>query len=59
MAVHVDEVHTDVTRSSSIGGQPSDHSARERLGAAEDWWQQSRCLTERLASRVRAEGFDD
>jgi len=59
VAVHVDEMHTDVMRSASNGAQPTEHSAGERLGAAEERWQESRCRTEWLANRVRAEGFDD
>lgn len=59
MAVHVDELHTDVMRSASNGAQPAERSDHERLGAAEERWQESRCRAERLANRVRAEGFDD
>lgn len=59
MAVHVDELHTDVMHSASNSGQAADHSEHERLGAAEERWQETRCRTERLANRVCAEGFDD
>lgn len=54
MAVHVDEVHTDVVAAGS-----NEPSTQDRLGAAEERWQETRCLTERLANRVRAEAFHD
>jgi hypothetical protein len=59
MAVHVDEVHTDVVAAGSNAAQSFDPSTQDRLGAAEERWQEARCLTERLANRVCAEAFDD
>lgn len=59
MAVHVDEVHTDVVAAGSNAGQPSGPSTQDPLGAAEERWQEARCLTERLAKRVCAEAFHD
>lgn len=59
MAVHVDELHTDVMPSASTGAQTPAASEHEPLGAAQERWQDARCLAERLTARTRAEGFDD
>jgi hypothetical protein len=59
MAVHVDEVHTDVVAAGGNAAPSSEPSTPDRLGAAEERWLEARYLVERLANRVRAEGFHD
>ena len=59
MTVNVDELHTDVMPTASKGQQPPAQSGRERLGAAQERWQESRRVAEQLANRVCAEGFHD
>jgi hypothetical protein len=59
MAVHVDEVHTDVVAAGANAAPSAEPAAPDRLGAAEERWQEARSLVERLANRVRAEAFHD
>lgn len=59
MTVNVDELHTDVVPTASKGQQSGAQSDRERLGAAQERWQESRRVAEQLADRVCAEGFHD
>jgi hypothetical protein len=59
VTVHVDEVHTDVVSAGAPAAAPAPGSRPEPLGAAEERWRDTRSRLEWLASRVRAEGFDD
>ena len=59
MTVHVDEVHTDVVSAGAPSAVPAPGSRPEPRGAAEDRGRESPYPLEWLASRVRAEGFDD
>ena len=54
MAVHVDEIHTDVSTSASTPARHEDDGA-----TADERWRESQGRTEWLARRVRAEGFSD
>jgi hypothetical protein len=65
MAVHVDEIHTDVRQAD--GAAPSGAVASGAMNQAHDSsgvtidqrWRESRGRTEWLDRRVAAEGFDD
>ena len=58
MAVHVDEVHAEVIPSGPSGSAPTP-TAPEPLGTAQERWLEARGLTEALARRIAAAGFDD
>lgn len=59
MAVHVDEIHTDIVpaQAPSVDGA-ADHHA-ERLGAADSAWREAHAAALAQARRVAAWGFDD
>jgi hypothetical protein len=65
MAVHVDEIHTDVRRADGAapsGGPASGamNHANDSSGVTSDQrWRESRGHIEWLDRRVAAEGFDD
>ena len=58
MAVHVNEVHTDIV-SAGVGEslEPADKNRNRRRRRTQ--WAEIRRLTERCSRRVRAEGFSD
>jgi len=60
MAVHVDEIHTDVVPAAEPAGQPTQqpHKAKH-LGAAEEAWLDARRSVTVHARRTAAEAFDD
>ena len=64
MAVHVDEIHTNV--SAATPGREAGHlavnqatGASARPGAGDDSWRRSEDQVTRLRRRVAAEDFDD
>lgn len=58
MSVHVNEIHTDVsTTSSGSGSAPSAAPGGGR--SSDDVWHEARGRAEWLALRVRAEAFSD
>jgi hypothetical protein len=70
MAVHVDEIHTQLSATTTGsapavggGGAPGHESAGAsspaRPGAGEDSWRRAEARVRQLRSRVCAEGFDD
>lgn len=61
MAVHVGELHTDLTgsRPAGAGESPAEQGASAYPGAKEDDWRRVEQRVERLRCRVRAENFDD
>jgi hypothetical protein len=65
MAVHVDEVHTQVSAGTPVqGGGPAGHQQEEpgtaaRPGAREDSWRRDQARVSQLRCRVAAEAFDD
>jgi hypothetical protein len=59
MAVHVDEVHTDVVPAVAAAVKSGQGGAAEHLGAAEESWRDARRAELVLARRTSAEGFDD
>ncbi len=59
MAVHVDEIHTDVVPAVAPGGQPGKEPAPTHVGAAEDAWRDAQRALVMMARRTAAEGFDD
>jgi len=59
VAVHVDEVHTDVVSSGISGPAPAAAPRPDPPGVVEERWRETRCRMEWLAARVRAEAFDD
>jgi hypothetical protein len=59
MAVHVDEVHTDVVPAVAPADQPGREPAPAHIGAAEETWRESHRATVMIARRTAAEGFDD
>lgn len=63
MAVHVDQIHTDVRAADGAGpagGAPVKNRAGDSSGVTMDErWRESRDHAEGLARRVAAEGFDD
>lgn len=68
MAVHVDEIHTQVTSATphrdtgAQPGQPADGiapQAMSQLAAGEDSWRRASARVVQLRCRVAAEGFDD
>jgi len=58
VAVHVDELHTDVRSSASAEGA-QDGAGKQSGETVDQRWRESRGRTEWLARRVAAEGFDD
>jgi hypothetical protein len=61
MAVHVDEIHTEVSSAQPGTGTQDRWSAGAPSGpwAGEDTWRRARARVEQLRCRVAAEGFDD
>jgi hypothetical protein len=65
MAVHVDEIHTDVRRAdgaapAGVAPSASKNQAADSSGVTIDQrWRESRGHTEWMDRRVAAEGFDD
>jgi hypothetical protein len=62
MAVHVDEIHTEVSSAAQPGTGTQDRSragAPSGPWAGEDAWRKARVRVEQLRCRVAAEGFDD
>ena len=65
MAVHVDEIHTQVSASASAHGagppgRPEQgDAAATGPGAHEDLWRGAEARVHQLRCRVAAEGFDD
>ena len=58
MSLHVNEIHTDVSTTPSVGGAtPSASQGGGR--SSDDVWHESRGRAEWLALRVRAEAFSD
>jgi hypothetical protein len=66
MAVHVDEIHTQVATSTSgatsgageVGG-PGPAAPHPPPGSSEDAWRRTEARIHQLRCRVAAEGFDD
>jgi len=59
MAVHVDEIHTDVVPAAEPAGQPAQQQKAKHLGAAEEAWLDARRAVTMHARRTAAEAFDD
>lgn len=59
MAVHVNELHTDIRSGDEPGQQQPDGPGKPGGQNADQRWRESRGRTEWLARRVAAEGFDD
>lgn len=65
MAVHVDEIHTQVSAgasghgASATDGAAPAGAAADRPWAREDFWRSAEAQVHRLRCRVAAEGFDD
>lgn len=56
MAVHVNEVHTDITAGGGQGSMPTGKGDRQ---PEDERWRDAKRRTECLTRRVRAEGFSD
>lgn len=70
MAVHVDEINTQLSATTTGSAHPGDGGAapghesagspsRARPGAGEDGWRRAEARIRQVRSRVCAEGFDD
>jgi hypothetical protein len=59
MAVHVDEIHTDVVPAASPPSSSAQESGPKALGAAEEAWREAQRYAVMIARRTTAEGFDD
>lgn len=59
MAVHVDEIHTDVVPAVAPVDPPGQDMPPERLGLAEDTWREAQRAVTMAARRTAAVGFDD
>jgi hypothetical protein len=65
MAVHVDEIHTQVSAAAPGPGGDQAPGSREQggapagPGATEDAWRRTRARVAQLRCRVAAEDFDD
>lgn len=59
MAVHVDEIHTDVVPAMAPAGEPPGKATPEHLGAAEQAWLEARRAVTVRGRRTAAEGFGD
>jgi hypothetical protein len=57
MAVHVNEVHTDIVPAGASNPGPADKKSNSSTQAAQ--WAEIRWLAERCSRRVRAECFSD
>ncbi len=58
MAVHVDELHTDVVPAPGAGSSPG-HPDQGVLGADAERWRELCEHTERRTARTASEAFDD
>ena len=58
MAVHVDEIHTDVVPGARPASDGREH-APDRLDGTGEAWRAAERLAQTLAQRVAARGFDD
>jgi hypothetical protein len=59
MAVHVDEVHTDVVPAVLPSTRPSGEHPPERIGVADDMWRESHRAALMISRRTAAQAFDD